>query len=188
MTIHQPRPTVFWPDADLSDVIKSYNHNLPLPEFLPNDTIHRVTCDFNELPPPGKFCMINMHHWPAACSSKNGYGFKSGNPCVFLNLNPETDWLPDYFEKIAKLPKDMPADLRAHIESQHQTKLKQVWVSCVGVKEEDQKNMGKVHFIPWHGFPNFFYPARKNTPGYAKPLVAVQFENPTRKEEEFVFC
>lgn len=123
--------------------------------------------------------MINMNHWPAACSHKNDYGFKSGSPCVFLNLNPETDWLPDYFEKVNKLPKDMPPELRSHIESQHTTKLKQVWVSCVGVDEQDTKNMGKVHLVPWHGFPNFFYPARKNTPGYSKPLVAVQFEKPT---------
>lgn len=103
--------------------------------------------------------------------------------------------MPDYFEKPQKLPKEMPQDLRSHIESQHASKLRQVWVSCVGKSDEDHKNMGKFHLVPYHGFPSFFYPARKHE-SYVKPLVVVQFENPTRelresfvswKEEEFVF-
>lgn len=140
-----------------------------------------MSCDFTDLPGHGKFCIINTHHFPAACSPKNGYGFRTGSPCVFFNLNPETDWLPDYFEKVNKLPKEMPEELRKYIEAQHATRLRQVWVSCVGKTPKDEENMGQIQFIPWHGFPNFFYPARKNTPGYSKPLVVVQFENPTRK-------
>lgn len=155
----------------------------PPPEFLPNDTSNRVACDFNDVAGPGKFCMINLQHWPAACTEKTGYGLANGSVCVFLNLNPETDWLPDYFENVHKLPKEMPTELRGHIESQHSSKLRQVWVSCVGKTPEDQKNMGKFHFVPWHGFPHFFYPARKNTKGYSKPLVAVHFESPIRKRK-----
>lgn len=124
-----------------------------------------------------------MDHFPAACSRKNGYGFKTETPCIFLHLNPpETDWLPDYFEKGKKLPKEAPEELLRHIDSQHSTKLRQVWVSCVGKTPLDEKNMGKIHFLPYHGFPSFFYPARINTVGYSRPIVAVQFENPTRKK------
>lgn len=122
-----------------------------------------------------------MHSWPAGCSAKTGYGYKNSTPCVFLHLNPEADWLPDYFVKGSQLPDDSPGELKAHIDSQHSTKVRQVWVSCVGQEKADQENMGKIHYIPWHGFPNFFYPSRTNTPGYSKPLVAVQFENVTSK-------
>lgn len=172
---------------DIKEWIKRTDHFLE--EFLPNDTLsNRVKCDFNDPPSAGKFCMNDIQHWPTACSSKNGYGFRNGTPCVFLNLNPEADWLPDYFDKVQKLPKEMPEELRKHIETQHSTKLRQVWVSCVIKDEGPENKVGKLHFIPWHGFPSFFYPARHNMPGYSKPLVAVQFENLKPNVEINVEC
>lgn len=141
---------------------------------------NRVHCDFSDLPSTGKFCVLNVDNWPA-CTSKTGYGYAVGSPCVFLELNPESDWLPDYFETPAALPKAMPDFLQAHIQALHANHLRQVWVSCVGKDEADRANMGPIRYVPDHGFPSFYYPAKESVPGYAKPVVAIQFEKPKRE-------
>jgi sodium/potassium-transporting ATPase subunit beta len=51
-------------------------------------------------------------------------------------------------------------------------------VSCEGENPADREFIGTVEYIPYQGFPGYFYPylAVKN---YLSPLVAIHFRNIT---------
>lgn len=72
----------------------------------------------------------------------------------------------------------MPNFLKDHIAHLNTNARRQVWISCAGKSEADQKNVGPINYVPYHGFPGFFYPAKESTLGYSKPLIAIQFEKP----------
>lgn len=50
-------------------------------------------------------------------------------------------------------------------------------MSCAGVTPFDKILLGDVNYLPWKGFPGFFFPYRGQD-GYLEPLVAVHFANP----------
>ena len=58
--------------------------------------------------------------------------------------------------------------------------LNTIWVSCEGENPADIENIGPVKYYPRRGFPGYYYPF-ENSEGYLSPLVAVNFERPTRK-------
>ena len=52
-----------------------------------------------------------------------------------------------------------------------------VWLHCDGEDDPDRENIGLVTYIPFRGFPGYFYPYR-NQRGYLSPIVMVQLKNP----------
>ena len=53
-----------------------------------------------------------------------------------------------------------------------------VWLWCSGVTSADQENLGSIHYVPWQGFPGFYYPFL-NQRHYVSPLVFIQFRSIT---------
>lgn len=89
--------------------------------------------------------------------------------------------MPDFYDDPATLPDDMPDDLKLYIAAQKPAERKQVWVSCRGENSADEEAIGPIQFIPRRGFPGYYYPYR-NEDGYMSPLIALQFERPTRRQ------
>lgn len=72
-----------------------------------------VRCDFNNPPPNGMFCDIDIRAF-GPCSKENYYGYKNGRPCVFLKLSTNPSWTPEFYDA-SHLPETMPDDLKNHI-------------------------------------------------------------------------
>lgn len=85
-------------------------------------------------------------------------------------------WVPQYYDEVESLPKEMPDELIAHIKTLKPVERKQIWISCQGEHPVDREILGPVSYIKY-GFPGYFYPYI-NTPGYLSPLVAVKFDRP----------
>lgn len=120
------------------------------------------------------------------CTSKDGFGYEQGKPCVFLKLNKIFNWVPDYYRSESELPAKMPQSLKEHFKSRSKEakKLEVVWVSCEGENPADIENLGKsISYKSMGGEQGFlgkYFPFRK-APGYLQPLVAVRFESVKRK-------
>ncbi|XP_022914207.1 sodium/potassium-transporting ATPase subunit beta-2 [Onthophagus taurus] len=161
---------------------KSVSHwTNELEEFLKvyQDQTHAVECNGNRKPEEGKVCKVEFNIDPCIPSKKYNFNSYQGGPCIFLKLNKIYNWEPDYYSS-TDLPKNMPDDLKKHIETQANTENNQtVWISCEGENPSDNENIGSIQYKPGRGFGSQYFPF-KNVEGYLSPLVAVYFEKPTR--------
>lgn len=64
-------------------------------------------CDFKQTHNPNDVCVVNTESF-GPCSSANGYGYKSAEPCIFLKLNKIFGWVPQCYDTAIN---DMPSDL-----------------------------------------------------------------------------
>jgi len=96
-------------------------------------------------------------------------------------MNKMFGWNPVVYEKVEELPKEMPEDLKKHIElktNDNGGKVpKMVWVSCRGENPADEEYIGEIEYTPWQGFPSYYFPYT-HTAGYLPPIVAVRFVAP----------
>lgn len=46
-------------------------------------------CDYNQPPPPGKVCDVDVKNW-YPCTKENKYNYHKSAPCIFLKLNKVT--------------------------------------------------------------------------------------------------
>ncbi|CAH0749310.1 unnamed protein product [Diatraea saccharalis] len=139
-------------------------------------------CDFNKLPPPGKVCDVDVRDWEP-CIEENHFSFHKSSPCIFLKLNRIYGWRPEYYNDTSRLPEDMPPELQMEIRNitnYNRNYANMVWVSCHGETPADRENIGPVKYLPYPGFPGYFYPY-ENAEGYLSPLVAVHLEKPKCK-------
>jgi hypothetical protein len=60
--------------------------------------------------------------------------------------------------------------------------LNTVWLSCEGVDPADSEFIGTVEYIPFQGFPGYYFPFL-GVRNYLSPLVAVHFKNISSKCE-----
>ncbi|KAJ4443648.1 hypothetical protein ANN_05323 [Periplaneta americana] len=159
--------------------------NKTLSRILPNVTAYlkpsnnSVECDFEKPPKPGKVCIQDISKW-FPCVKENYFGYHKATPCVFLRFNKIANWTPQFYSNVTELPPDMPETLKLVISRQYKiyrSLMKTIWVSCSGETPMDVEHIGPVHYIPWQGFPGYFFPYN-NTPNYLSPMVAVSFERP----------
>ncbi|XP_017880937.1 sodium/potassium-transporting ATPase subunit beta-2-like [Ceratina calcarata] len=134
-------------------------------------------CDYNQPPPPGKVCDVDVKNWHP-CTKENKFNYHKSAPCIFLKLNKIYGWKPEFFNDTKSLPSNMPAQLKEYInEVKDPRELETIWVSCEGENPADQENIGPIKYIPRRGFPGYFYPY-ENSEGYLSPLVAIHFVRP----------
>ncbi|CAG9121751.1 unnamed protein product [Plutella xylostella] len=136
-------------------------------------------CDFRNPPPHGKVCDVDIRGWEP-CIDENHFSFHKSSPCIFLKLNKIYGWRPEFYNDTANLPEAMPVDLQTHIRNItafNRDYANMVWVSCHGETPADKENIGPVRYLPYPGFPGYFYPY-ENAEGYLSPLVAVHLERP----------
>uniref|UniRef100_A0A2A4JHJ4 Sodium/potassium-transporting ATPase subunit beta-2 n=1 Tax=Heliothis virescens TaxID=7102 RepID=A0A2A4JHJ4_HELVI len=135
-------------------------------------------CDFQHLPPPGKVCDVDIRRLDP-CIDENHFSFHKSSPCIFLKLNRIYGWRPEFYD-IQNLPQDMPVDLQMHIKNItnfNRDYANMVWVSCHGETPADKENIGPIRYLPFPGFPGYFYPY-ENAEGYLSPLVAIHLQRP----------
>lgn len=93
-------------------MISDYLHSSKLPGGGKNQQV----CNFDKPPAPGKVCEMNVKELKE-CSQIQGYSYNRSSPCVFIKLNRIYDWMPEFYNDPADLPKNMPEDLKEHIAS-----------------------------------------------------------------------
>ncbi|XP_055382094.1 sodium/potassium-transporting ATPase subunit beta-2 isoform X2 [Condylostylus longicornis] len=138
-------------------------------------------CNYNQLPPLGQVCDVDIKSWEP-CTHENNYSYHKSSPCVFLKLNKIFGWIPEFYNNSKDLPSNMPNNLKEYIADMEKTqkeKMNTIWVSCEGENPSDQEYIGPVDYIPIRGFPGYYYPYL-NSEGYLSPLVAVHFQRPKR--------
>ncbi|XP_054282391.1 sodium/potassium-transporting ATPase subunit beta-2-like [Macrosteles quadrilineatus] len=137
-------------------------------------------CSYDQPPPPGKVCDIDVRLWNP-CTYEENYGYHLQQPCIFIKLNKIYNWRPEYYNKTSELPEQMPQSLKDAINKtandEGENALNTVWVSCEGESPADVENIGPVEYYPKPGFPGYFFPY-ENSEGYLSPLVAVKFKHP----------
>uniref|UniRef100_A0A1A9ZFE8 Sodium/potassium-transporting ATPase subunit beta-2 n=1 Tax=Glossina pallidipes TaxID=7398 RepID=A0A1A9ZFE8_GLOPL len=154
---------------------------LAVPGLTPGRGQNIYNCDYNQPPPKGQVCDVDIKAW-SPCTKENNYSYHKSSPCVFLKLNKIYDWIPEYYNDSSNLPNEMPLNLKTYIGEMEKTqmhKMNTIWVSCEGENPADQENVGPVDYLPIRGFPGYFYPYQ-NSEGYLSPLVAVHFQRPKR--------
>ncbi|XP_014102717.1 sodium/potassium-transporting ATPase subunit beta-2 isoform X1 [Bactrocera oleae] len=165
-----------WTDS-LDEFLAVYK----VPGLTPGRGQNIYNCDYNQPPPKGQVCDVDIKTWNP-CTKENNYSYHKSSPCVFLKLNKIYGWIPEYYNDSKDLPDNMPTSLKTYIgevEKSQSHKLNTIWVSCEGENPADQENIGSVNYLPIRGFPGYFYPYQ-NSEGYLSPLVAVHFERPKR--------
>lgn len=55
--------------------------------YDPEPGVDNVNCNYDIEKPADAVCRFPMNRIPDSCNEENAYGFKSGEPCVFLKLN-----------------------------------------------------------------------------------------------------
>ncbi|CAK1603618.1 unnamed protein product [Parnassius mnemosyne] len=172
----------------ITDFLRDYETTVPEdPPRAPCSVLQRE----NRIPNPN--CERALGIW-SPCTADNYYGYRDGQPCVFLRLSHIHYWVPEPYNATMSmaLPPEMPNHIKqiihqrpAHIYGDF------VWVSCGGEFSSDQENIGPLQYIP-AGLPPGFPTSRLHTadriPRAAQrlpdrlpgPLIAVFFENPRR--------
>lgn len=153
-----------------------------------NNPKYFKSCDFSRSAPANQTCGIDVARYDP-CSSKQNFGLKEGNPCVFLKFDANTEFVPEYY-KANEMPENMPDDLELTIQSNLRANPKNeqtMWISCEGVSDEDKRNAGSITILPRRGFLGFFFPC-KSEDLCTDPLVALQFRKLQKNVEVNVEC
>uniref|UniRef100_A0A0A9X0N5 Sodium/potassium-transporting ATPase subunit beta-2 n=1 Tax=Lygus hesperus TaxID=30085 RepID=A0A0A9X0N5_LYGHE len=96
----------------------------PYTEPSKDTEAHAVNCDYSDTQDgPEKVCKVDVGNW-TPCVKESKYNYDKGAPCIFLKLNKIFDWVPEFYNDTEKLPKNMPQDLKDHIngEKNHNAK------------------------------------------------------------------
>lgn len=133
-----------------------------------------IPCDYDMKPDESNVCMVNISLF-GPCSPEEGYGYKTGSPCVFLKLNRIWGWEPEFYTEPIDL---MPIELQTTIKEIPNEKRENIWINCEGEGPADKENIEQFEYFPHRGFPGYFYPFR-NVKNYLSPLIAVRITNPT---------
>ncbi|XP_014253491.1 sodium/potassium-transporting ATPase subunit beta-2-like [Cimex lectularius] len=159
----------YWADR-LDEFLKPYK--LPTP--------NRAGCSHMHPPDHGKICNYKTETW-GPCVSSNRYGYKTGSPCVFIELKKAFNWKPKYYNSTKNLPKDMPERLKERLveleSSGRKREWKNVWVTCDGENPGDREAIGPVSYIPFQGYPGYMFPYTGQK-WYLNPIIAVYFQKP----------
>lgn len=73
-------------------------------------------CNYNQPPPPGKVCDVNIKDFKK-CTQENYYSYHKSSPCIFLKLNKIYGWIPEFYNRTQFLPPNMPRQLVEKINS-----------------------------------------------------------------------
>ncbi|VDL98902.1 unnamed protein product, partial [Schistocephalus solidus] len=137
-----------------------------------------------------------------ACSRATDFGYPENKPCVILKIN-RTKHLFSYestlyfcnYVVFAFILFDHPVQIYGWMPYIIDQSVPHVLVTCTGQNPEDKVNLGPLKFFPsaslngteYGKFDSVYFPFIGQK-GYASPLVAVQFLNPTRHMLILVEC
>lgn len=76
-----------------------------------------LNCKYNQPPPPGLVCDVNIKDFKT-CTQENHYSYHKSSPCIFLKMNKIYGWRPDFYNETERLPEKMPKTLKEIIQQQ----------------------------------------------------------------------
>ncbi|CAL1289909.1 unnamed protein product [Larinioides sclopetarius] len=116
-----------------------------------------------------KVCKFDIRPLMLECSKSMNYGYDQGKPCIFLEFNNITDWVPEPYTA---------RELENYVKlSDRSGVANMVYLDCQGDSLVDQENMGRIQYTPDRGFSTKYFPYRGH-PDYMSPIVGIRFTNP----------
>lgn len=101
-----------------ADIFRKIFSNLFLvyktPGLTPGRGQNIYNCDYNQPPPKGQVCDVDIKTWEP-CTQENNYSYHKSAPCIFLKLNKIYGWIPEFYNNSANLPENMPKHLKEYI-------------------------------------------------------------------------
>lgn len=100
-----------------------------VPGLTPGRGQNIYNCDYNQPPPKGQVCDVDIKSW-APCTRENNYSYHKSAPCIFLKLNKIYGWIPEYYNNSRDLPESMPSSLKtyiAEVEKSEPIKVTTIW-------------------------------------------------------------
>ncbi|XP_035215837.1 sodium/potassium-transporting ATPase subunit beta-like [Stegodyphus dumicola] len=155
-----------WPDLtkQLEQLLARYRNPL-------NRTGKVVECyGSSPIMQEDKVCKFNVAPIMVECSKDENFGYDKGKPCVFLEFNNITDWIPEPYTA-------RELENYVDVSKLNAATSNLVYLDCQGDSLVDQENMGRIQYTPDRGFPIQFFPYRRQ-PEYMPPLVGIRFTNP----------
>jgi len=143
-------------------------------------------------------CGIGNRKWMALdtdipCVGPEKFGMYHGQPCIIVKMNRVLGWEPEPYYNLTEINSlDMPVWLKEYV-GDYWTKhcrgkgqdvedkcpqMRMIWLSCSGETAADEENAGKIHYVPWQGFPGYHFPYL-NQQHYLSPLIWIQFRSIT---------
>ncbi|GBP03270.1 hypothetical protein EVAR_68936_1 [Eumeta japonica] len=87
-----------WTDA-LDNFLAVYK----IPGLTPGRGENISPCDYNQPPPAGRVCDVDIKVW-SPCTKENNYSYHKSSPCIFLKLNKIYGWVPQFYNVSSDLP------------------------------------------------------------------------------------
>ncbi|XP_054710780.1 sodium/potassium-transporting ATPase subunit beta-1-like [Uloborus diversus] len=115
-----------------------------------------------------KVCKFDIKPLMLECSKAMNYGYDTGKPCVFLEFNNISEWIPEPYSS---------RELENYVELADRSITNMVYLDCQGDTLIDQENMGRIQYTPDRGFPVKYFPFRYQRE-YMSPLIAIRFTKP----------
>lgn len=96
-----------------------------VPGLTPGRGQNIYNCDYNQPPPKGQVCDVDIKAW-TPCTKENNYSYHKSSPCVFLKLNKIYGWIPEFYNESTDLPENMPKNLKTYIAEIQKTQAHKV--------------------------------------------------------------
>lgn len=101
-----------------------------MPGLTPGRGQNIYNCDYNQPPPAGQVCDVNIQKWEP-CTKENTYDYHKSAPCVFLKLNKIFGWIPEFYNNSNDLPEGMPTGLQNYIKNVEKTDAIKVFYNSI---------------------------------------------------------
>ncbi|XP_054167730.1 sodium/potassium-transporting ATPase subunit beta-like [Oppia nitens] len=125
-------------------------------------------------------CFFDLKTIAKECS-RGDFGYSMGTPCVFIQFNNISNWLPElYTDEDYLLDEQLPATLRT-------LRPRMVFLECKGNSVVDNENMGPIEYTPTQGFATHYFPYTGH-PHYMPPFVALRFKAPATSVAIGITC
>lgn len=98
-----------------------------VPGLTPGRGQNIYNCDYNQPPPAGQVCDVDIKNWNP-CTKENNYNYHKSAPCVFLKLNKIFGWIPEFYNNSNELPDAMPKSLQNYIKNVEKTDSHKVFI------------------------------------------------------------
>lgn len=117
-----------------------------VPGLTPGRGQNIYNCDYNQPPPKGQVCDVDIKSW-SPCTKENNYSYHKSSPCIFLKLNKIYDWIPEFYNSSQSLPQNMPDNLKTYIAGIEKVEPHKVGIAKLSVYAGFDNPLNFSHFF-----------------------------------------
>ncbi|CDW57468.1 sodium:potassium transporting ATPase [Trichuris trichiura] len=184
LDMHDISVLVYHPDEKYKPLRSTYIDEMSrYLEVYRNQSSELRDCDLSTSTGKNKICRFDVSWLGDNCTSSNGYGFATGNPCVLFVLRNVGHWIPVLSEPFLNSLKEAdPTEQNRQFDMNH------IPISCsvmrMGDIVEPKDGEQMFNYFPDSGFNVTFLYEHSMLP----PLVFVQIAQPHRFSELHIRC